>query len=162
MSQMRWPFAARMRSTLCDCRGIASLEFAIIATLMVIFVLAGFDLGHAAQQRILLQEAVRAGGQYAMSYPFNSSGTVNTTAITNAISTALPASWTNATIGTPTASCSCWSSSGGTTASATCTCSGSATLQRYMTLSASRPYSGTGYLSAVLGTNSASYVARFQ
>jgi hypothetical protein len=130
---------------------------------MAIFVLGTFDLGYAAQQRILLYQAVSAGGQYAEDYPFTTSGTINSAAIQSAIRSGLPPSLqSTTTIATPTSSCACWSASGGTTASAGCTCSSGATLERYITLSASSPYTGTGYLSAVLGTNSASYVVRVQ
>jgi Flp pilus assembly protein TadG len=136
-----------------DQRGISALEFAIIGTLMAGSIAAAVDLGDAAQQRIQLQQGVRAGGAYALQYP------TDTTGITNAIKNALPSSWqAAATISTPTTSCGCWDGST-LTASASCSCSGSNSLEKFMTLSVSTPYSP---IMSGITTNTASYVIRFQ
>lgn len=49
-------------------RGVAVVEFGFIAPIMVISLVAVYDLGNALQQNIRLNQAVRAGGLYAMEY----------------------------------------------------------------------------------------------
>jgi Flp pilus assembly protein TadG len=67
--------------------GTAAMEFALVAPIMVLLFMAAFDLGNAAQQLIVLNQAVRAGGVYANSFP------TDTTGITNAVTNALPSDW---------------------------------------------------------------------
>jgi Flp pilus assembly protein TadG len=79
-----------MRTTLClraDRRGVAAAEFAMVATVMLLFVLAIVDIGGSIQQRLVLQQAVRAAGQYAQSFPTQTDG------IQKAVQAALPSGW---------------------------------------------------------------------
>lgn len=138
-------------------RGATALEFAIVTPLMVTIILGTFDIGNILQQRIKLTDAVRTGGQYASSYPTDSTGIVTT------VRGALPAGWTNVTVSTPTTRCTCWTS--GVEAEASCSdspvCPGSnSTPARYLTLTAARP--NAPLLLLTLTSTSASYVARVQ
>jgi Flp pilus assembly protein TadG len=141
------------RSVRGDRHGMSVLELAIIGPILVVAVVAVVELGNAAQQQILLQQALRAGGQYAMSFPTDTNG------IQSAVTNALPSNWNNVTVGTPTASCTCWSSS----LTSNCVASGppctsSQTVERFMALTASSVYTGT----FIHTTISSSYVARYQ
>jgi Flp pilus assembly protein TadG len=71
-----------------DRRGAAAVEFAFIAPAMVAVMFGAYDFGNAAQQQIQLQQAVRAGGAYAISRPTDKTG------IQNAVNAALPSGWT--------------------------------------------------------------------
>jgi Flp pilus assembly protein TadG len=79
-----------------DQRGIAALEFALTGPVLVGLVLSAYDIGNAVQQRMMLQQALRAGGQYAISFPTQTepSGSVDTNSgIVQAVIQALPAGW---------------------------------------------------------------------
>jgi len=134
------------------------MELAIVCAILVPAVLAVVDIGNAAQQQIELQQALHAGGQYAMSFP------TDTTGITSAITNALPSNWVsgstkNITLATPTASCTCWTSgSTSNCAGSGAPCTSGQTVERFMTLTASSTYTG----SFISPTISASYVARYQ
>jgi len=141
------------RRTLRDRRGVSAMEFGLLAPVLFTALLATFELGNAAQQQIKLQEALRAGGQHAITYPDDGIG------IRATVTNALPAGWSNVTVSTPTTSCTCWSSTG----TASCSGSGNAcsagyVVERFMTLSGSATYTG----SFVSPTISASYVLRYQ
>jgi Flp pilus assembly protein TadG len=142
------------RSLLRDRRGMSALEFTIIGGLLMVALIAVVDLGNAAQQQILLQQALRAGGQYAMSFPTDTNG------IQSTVTAALPTNWGNITIGTPSASCQCWQSGStpSTCATSGAACAASKTVERFMTLTASSVYTGT----FIHTTISSSYVARYQ
>jgi Flp pilus assembly protein TadG len=141
------------RPLLRDQRGMSALEFALAALVLVPMIMAAADLGYMAEQQIQLQQALRAGGQYAMSFPTDITG------IKNAVVNALPSNWTNITVGTPSDSCVCWTS--GSTSTPSCDSSGSCTsgqVERFMTIPASSPYSST----FINTTISANYVARYK
>src|SRR4051794_2502529 len=95
----------RLRRLARDRRGVAALEFTIIATLMLTMMLAAFDFGNAAQQQVQLQQVVRAGGAYAARYPTDASG------IQGAVTAALPAGWT--LTAPPSVTCGCLPAGGG-------------------------------------------------
>jgi Flp pilus assembly pilin Flp len=137
-----------------DRRGVAAAEFAMVATVLAIFVVAIVDIGGAIQQRMVLTQAARAVGQYAMSFPTQSAG------IASALTHALPATWTdvvpNVTMcicadGNQPSSCGsvCSSGEGG-----------------YYVLTLKRPYSDflipTGNCGDGSQANCVSYVVRFQ
>lgn len=147
-------------SRIChDRRGVSAIEFAIIAPIMVTLMLGAYDLGNAAQQQIRLQEAVRAGGAYAISWPTDLIG------IQNAVTRALP---NGPTLTNPAAvSCSCLNPATGTVTGLpactalnfdTCTGSNSGTVVSITATSVYRPslplFAGVA--------NSANYVTRFQ
>ena len=140
-----------------DRRGVAALEFAVLATVLVPMFLSVFDLGTAIHETLVLRHAIRVGALYALYYN-------DTAGIQNTIEAAMPSGWTDASVysgsWTPTTSCVCMSRGGSVTASSSCACTGGSTLERLMTLTVSRPFS------ALLLTNitqvSASNVIRYQ
>lgn len=145
-------------STLRDRRGIVALEFALIGGMLVMVMLAVWDIGNAAQQTIRLHEALHAAGQYALSFPTDQTG------IRRAVTNALPSGWTNVTVSGPAYSCTCWSSSGSSadpsgTAPA-CSCPDGLTVEEFLQIGASRPLAPL--LIQTLSAASASYVVRFQ
>ncbi|MDR3531989.1 MAG: pilus assembly protein [Rhodopila sp.] len=90
-----------IRQFLIDRRGVSAVEFAIMASVMVMLMLGAYDLGNAAQEQIALQAAVQAGGSYALRYPTNPSS------VQNAVTAALPAGWTLSNAGgKPAVACS--------------------------------------------------------
>jgi Flp pilus assembly protein TadG len=115
---------------LADRRGIAAAEFAMVATVLLLFVLAILDIGASIQQRMVLQQAARGAGIYAQSFPNQ------TTGITEAITAALPASWTN--IVTNTLLCQGESVSQSANCSAAC---GGNDSGSYLIVQVCRPYS---------------------
>jgi Flp pilus assembly pilin Flp len=97
-----------------DRRGVAAAEFAIIGS-AILFVVAGlFDIGTSVQERLVLQQALRAGGQYAQSFPNQTSG------IIAAVQEALP--WTDVTPPTVT---QCFCSQGSQPSNCASLCTGS-------------------------------------
>lgn len=142
-----------------DRSGVAAAEFAVIATVMLTVLLGVFDLGNAVQERMQLEQALRAGAQYALSWPDRTTG--STESIQAAITAALPARWTGAVVTVGALQCYCWSSGGGE-ALGDCytTCPAGTTKRSYVTLTATN--SATPFLLSALTGNSASYVVRFQ
>jgi Flp pilus assembly protein TadG len=144
--------------------GVAAAEFALIAPVMVALLLGVYDIGNAIQQRLQLEQAVRAGAQYALSWPDElTSSESGVNSIQAAVSAALPSSWTNATVNASY----CHSSGDGTTTtssqtSSSCppTCGSASTTETYVTICATNP-STPFYFSAV-AANSATYVVRVQ
>ena len=132
-------------------RGVAALEFAVIAPTMAIALTGLIDLGNIAQQRIQLQEAVRAGGSYALSNPSNTAGM--TTAIKNAMPAGLSAS---AAVAAPTYTCVCKSGTGCGGGATICT--NGAILEGYITLSVTLPFSP---LRSLITSSTVSYVVRY-
>ncbi len=145
-----WP---KILASWRESRGVSTLELALLGPLLTVLLLGAADLAGAIQQQLLLQQSVRAGALYAIQWPTDSSG------IETAMTAALPAGWTNATVATPASSCVCVDSSGAGTAASSCTCA-SGWLQKLVTLSVSRPYSP--YLLTTLSSTAASDVIRYQ
>jgi Flp pilus assembly protein TadG len=154
-----------------DRRGMSALELALTAPILTGAVIAVVDLGNAAQQQILLQQALEAGAQYAIVDWQNnqpSDGTLESDA-KSAVTNALPSNWTasQVSISTPALSCMCWNSGnssrsacGGTgNKGGTCTGSGQTpTPELYVSLTASATYSGL----FITPTVTANYEARYQ
>ena len=158
-SQIRLTLSRPLR----DRRGIAALEFALVGGLLVVLLLAAFDIGLAVLQYAQLNSAVRAGGQYALSFPTDISG------INAAVTNALPASLQSSV--TTQIGCECLSSDSGTPSacssviSGACNACASGTTQRYIHVS-SRVKAATWFAMPLgmphLATPSACYVARVQ
>ena len=147
----------------CDRRGVAALEFAVVAAIMVTLMLGAYDLGNAAQRQIGLQEAVRAGGAYALNHP------TDVTGIRTMVTNALPAGWTLTNSGGVAAvACSCLNTTAGTTTGLggcttanfdTCTAPNGGML---VSITATMAYTAlTPFLAAAIPNNSATYVTRF-
>jgi Flp pilus assembly protein TadG len=136
-----------------DRRGMAALELVFISPLLVTAALAVVELGNAAQQQIVVQQALWAGGEYALRYPDDNTG------ITNTVTNALPSNWTNITVGAVANSCSCWSSaSTSSCATSGAPCATGKIVERFMTLAASSSYRGN-FLNTTIASN---YVVRYQ
>jgi Flp pilus assembly protein TadG len=142
---MRW---------LKDIKGVAAAEFAIVATVVLVFVTGIVDIGSSIQQRMALQQAVRAAGLYAQSFPSQ------TTGITNVVAAALPG-WSNISVSCQNGSVS--DTSGCATSCGGGTIDGSGT----MVLQVCRPFrpflfpTGNCTVGGSAG-NCASYVIRYQ
>jgi Flp pilus assembly protein TadG len=122
-----------IRRCLTDRRAGALIETVIVTPVLVLLLLALFDLGNLIQQKIWLEQAVRAGGITALGQPENQ------TTIDAAVTAA---SWSGVTA----------------TAVATCgdgTCTSAAPLPILVTITASAAFSA---LILPITTISATYV----
>ena len=140
-----------------DRRGVAAVEFALLASVLLLFVVGIVDIGTAIQQRMALEQAARAAGQYAVSFPNQTDG------ITRAVTMALPPGWTDVRMPSPPSVCFC----GGNGAGASCeaVCSGGS--GAYIVVQLQRPFSPflfpTGNcVSSGTPANCVSYVVRIQ
>jgi Flp pilus assembly protein TadG len=132
-----------LRTILCCRQGVAAAEFALIAPVIVALLLSVYDLGNAIQQQLQLQQALRAGGLYALAFPTQTGGTGND-GILEAVQQALPANLLppNATL------------------TATLTSGGTNPQTYYMNLTATVPYAP--FILLTLTQLSARYVIRIQ
>lgn len=165
------------RSLRRDRLGVAALEFSLVAGVLVALLLGVFDIGSAVQQNIRLAEAVRAGGQFAISFPTlldaggacpvtSGDSPAAPTSAACAITQALPASWSDVTINV---SCQCANNGSALNSPSPCTstsqCDPSAN-ERYVTLQVTRPFAGilppAAYDFTSITSNTASYVVRVQ
>jgi Flp pilus assembly protein TadG len=123
---------AAQRWRLRSRRGIAALEFALVVPVLILLILATVDYGRAIAQSMRLSNAVRAGAQYALSFPDDVAGI-------NARVTGALGGWTDVSVATE---CQC---AGGTTSATACTevCSGI----RVTTVRATRPFSAYHFTS---------------
>lgn len=136
-----------------NCRGIAAAEFALIAPVMLTMMFGLYDIGNAIQIRLQLEQAVRAGGQFALSWPDQAGG------ISAAIKAALPPTW-NASVSASAPACWCWDSGGSTATPCSTTCPSGSTKRSYVTLTATN--NASPFLFSAVAGNSATYVVRFQ
>jgi len=114
-------------------RGMAAIEFSIVAPLMVLMLVGTVDAGSAIYRKMQVQAGVHAGTRYAMVNGFNATGI--TTAITSASNSSLVSASP-----APQQFCGCPSMSGIATISCTSTCTGGATPGSYVTVSAQATY----------------------
>ncbi|MFC3069386.1 TadE/TadG family type IV pilus assembly protein [Phenylobacterium soli] len=90
----RLTLLARLRR---DRRGTAAIEFAVLAPLLVLLLVATVELGFMMRAKILAEEAASAGALYASQHSFNATAIAN--AVTSASSeaaisaTPAPADW---------------------------------------------------------------------
>lgn len=97
-------------SRLCRCRkGVSAAEFGMIAPAMIVLLAGLVDLAGAMQQTIRLENAARAGAQYAMSFPEDTAGIMAATAAATGGS--------DGTVAVVPAFCAC---PGGSTAAVSC------------------------------------------
>ena len=80
---MSGALARRRRSLLADDRGIAAIEFAVIAPLFCLLFVAAIDIGSAVYTRFKLDAAVSAGANYALINAANVSATGGATLASN-------------------------------------------------------------------------------
>lgn len=116
-----------------DIRGVALIEFAIIAPILVILMVCTIDLAMGIYRKMQVQNAAQAGAQYAMLRGFNASS------ISSAVVNATKFSGVSASPG-PIQFCGCASSTGVSSAACNSTCSGGALAGTYVTVSAKGTY----------------------
>ena len=113
--------------------GVAAIELAIIAPILLLLMICTIDLGFSIYRKMQVQHSAQAGAQYAMAHGFNASSI--SSAVTNATSfsgvSASPA---------PSQFCGCASSTGVTNAACSSKCSGGSTAGTYVTVSAQGTY----------------------
>lgn len=113
---MRRALLGRLR----DRRGIAAMELALIAPVLLLMLLSTYDVASAMWRTTRLEMAARAGAQYAFARPQDSAG------IASAALGQL-AGWTGVTVASTVMACRCDNGSAVDCATGTCQ-SGSATL----------------------------------
>jgi Flp pilus assembly protein TadG len=139
-----------------DRRAVAAAEFALIVPVLVTLLLGVFEIGNAVHQQLVLQQALRAGGLYALSFP-TQTGEISpaNNGILLAIQAALPPSWTMNVAAAPL---------GTTNATVTATLSGGPPY--FVKLTASVPYVPVSALLPIFPStyteNKASYEIRVQ
>jgi Flp pilus assembly protein TadG len=147
--------AGRIGAAARDRRGIASIEFGAIMFVIIVIVLGTYDVGHYVLQQLMLADAARVGGLYAVSYPLDTAGMVS------AVTADLPAGWTAPS--TPVMTCMCANGGGETDAdcNANPVCPIGQTTERFYTITVTQSFLPLLVTSLPLST-SASYVARVQ
>lgn len=151
-----------MRNLLACLRsraGIAAVEFAIIAPVLITLVGAAVDLGTGIERAIRLENAARAGAQYATRTPSDTAGA-------RAAALATLSDWSNVAVTAGPMVCTCptsGASGGPVVACGTAICATG--MARYITVTASRPFTPIFPTSTLipfnnLGTSTASVVAR--
>jgi Flp pilus assembly protein TadG len=86
----RAPSSVAWRSCLSDRRGVAAVEFALLAPVVTTLLIGLVDFGQVIYQSMEVQVAAHAGADYAMLNGWNSSGV--TSAVTGATSMTINAS----------------------------------------------------------------------
>lgn len=125
--------ACRVRHAADDVRGIASVEFVILAPMLLFMAIGIIDLGNGVYSEMQVQNAAEAGAQYAIAHGFNSSAII--TAVTSA--TGNP----GVTVSSgPSQYCGCPTSTGITTTTCGSTCSVGGTTATFVTVSARATY----------------------
>lgn len=116
-----------------DACGNTAVEFALVAPMLVFMTLALWEFGNAVNERTQLETAARAGAQAAMS------DSTDTAAIEQAVYDATGLTSTDLTITTTTA-CEC---SDGTSVDCTTGTCAVGSVQTYMTVQVTKPYTLT-------------------
>jgi Flp pilus assembly protein TadG len=116
-----------------EVAGNSAIEFALLASPIILMMVGVADYGTATWRKMQLQHAAQAGAEYAIKSGFDA------TAISNAVTNATSYSDVSATPA-PAQSCGC--ASGTTITAATCgsTCAGGAVAGSYVTVSAQATY----------------------
>lgn len=107
-----------------DDRGVAALEFAFIAPLLLALLIAGVELGLAIRSKLMVQEAAAAGAQYAIQG-------FNATAIATAVQSVNSAAGVQASP-TPAEFYACPATAGLTRTTSSATCADGAAARHYV------------------------------
>lgn len=127
-----------------DGSGLTTVEFALVAPVMILVLLTTYDLGNATWRSMRLEMAARNGAQYAFANPTDAAGIVN--AVQNAV-----AGWANVTILTPVMACKCDDGSGADCTTGSCTVGGIVYAPiGYISVTASQSFTFTSPLTAAL------------
>ena len=113
--------------------GVAAIEFAIIAPLLMLLLVGIVELGFGIHQAMQVQDAAEAGALYAGKYGWDQAGiaaaVVNATGADNVTATPAPVQF-----------CGCPSVSGIAEISCSATCPSGTGAERYVRISASMPH----------------------
>lgn len=109
--------------------GNVLIEFALAAPILCFMLLGGLDLGRYAMQKSAIGEGARAGAQY---------GVFNPTDSTNINTTAQNAAGLSGVTATNAIACDC---AGIATSCSATSCSGGGIPKQYLTVTTSKPYS---------------------
>jgi Flp pilus assembly protein TadG len=113
--------------------GLAAIEFAIIAPVLVLALICTADLGLGIYHKMQVENAAQAGAEYAVVHGFTAS------AITAAVTQATSFSGISASPA-PIQFCGCASTAGVTSANCSSTCTGGVAAGTYVTVSAQGTY----------------------
>jgi Flp pilus assembly protein TadG len=114
-------------------RGVAAIEFAVVASVLVLLMICVVDIGMGFYRKMQLQNAAQVGAQYAMRHGFSASS----------ITTAVIAASTFPDISVspaPSQYCGCPSSTSIATADCSSTCADGSTPATYVSVSAQGTY----------------------
>jgi Flp pilus assembly protein TadG len=134
-------FATTVRRSFCrlvigrhdGIRGAAAIEFAILASILILLMIGVVDIGMGFYRKMQVQTAAQAGAHYAMRHGFVP------TSIANAVTAATAFPGISASPA-PTQYCGCPSNTGITIADCTSTCPGGLTATKYVAVSAQGTY----------------------
>jgi len=127
------PMGRAVRSLARDIHGVAAIEFAIVAPMLVLAMVCTADLGLGIYRKMQVQNAAQAGAEYAIVHGYVSAS------ITTAVSNATTFSGISATPA-PSQFCGCPSSTGVTTTDCGGTCSGGSSPGTYVSVGAQAKY----------------------
>ena len=117
-----------------ESKGVAALEFALVAPFLCTFILGVVDLGFGFQAQMAVTQAAQAGSYSALLNGFD------TSSIQNAVANSTGVDGINASP-TPTQSCGCPSGTAVSTTSCGSTCPDGQTAGTYITVTAEYQYS---------------------
>jgi Flp pilus assembly protein TadG len=116
-----------------DVRGVAAIEFAVLAPLLALMLIGMVDLGIGIHRKMQVQNAVQAGAQFAVFYGFNAD------LIAKAVLSATAAQGLTASPA-PSKSCGCPTASSVTPATCGSPCSGGSVARTYVNVFAQNTY----------------------
>jgi Flp pilus assembly protein TadG len=134
-----------------DRRGVAAMEFALVGGIVVVMLVAVFDLGLWIWEGMALEGALMAGVHYAQEFPDDAAG------ITSTITASLPPGLSNATITLQPLIRDCGS---GASSNADGSCTPVTAQRVFVTLSISLPCSALDFTQ--ITTTNVRYVIRVQ
>src|SRR5689334_22624321 len=79
-----------MNRLIRDCRGVAAIEFVLVAGVMIMALGAVLGFATVAMQQIALEGALKAGGDYLRSYPTTATTTQLQTLMRNSLPAGAP------------------------------------------------------------------------
>ena len=145
----RWPWQL-------DARGVAAVEFALIAPILISLFGAAVDLGRGIERGIKLETAARAGAQYATLKPNDDAGILD--AVSNSLSGV-----SGATMSPGIIECDCPDANGassGTPSSSACSNTCANGLARYRTITVRAPFTPIFPTSSYVPWNSLGTISR--
>lgn len=132
-ASLRRSLARLVRRGIGASRGVAAIEFAVVAPMLVAMAIGMVDLGYGVYRGMQVQNAAQAGAQYAVMHGFNA------IAIASAITSATGYS-DIAAAPTPSQFCGCPTSGAVSTATCNSACSDGTLAGTYVTASAQATY----------------------